>query len=48
VRFNAVRYVLHNLPYTNKSLEQVGKLDPLIVGRTHVVYERGEKPQALM
>jgi len=47
-RLNAMRYVLHKLPYANKALEQIGKLDPLIVGRAHVVYERGEKPQALM
>ena len=47
-RLNALRYVLHKLPYTGKDLAQVGKLDPLIVGRAHVVYERGEKPQALM
>ncbi|MDR2990799.1 MAG: polyphosphate kinase 2 [Burkholderiaceae bacterium] len=47
-RLNAMRYVLHKLPYANKDLAQVGKLDPLIVGRAHVVYERGERPQALM
>jgi polyphosphate kinase 2 len=47
-RLNAMRYVLHKLPYANKNLDQIGKLDPLIVGRAHVVYERGEKPQALM
>ncbi len=47
-RLNAMRYVLHKLPYTGKDLQQVGKLDPLIVGRAHVVYERGERPQALM
>ncbi|PAT30766.1 polyphosphate kinase 2 [Vandammella animalimorsus] len=47
-RLNAMRYVLHKLPYTGKSLEQIGKLDPLIVGRAHVVYERGEKPSALL
>ena len=47
-RLNAMRYVLHKLPYNGKNLEQVGKLDPLIVGRAHVVYERGEQPQALM
>ena len=47
-RLNAIPYVLHKLPYTGKDLQQVGKLDPLIVGRAHVVYERGEKPQALM
>lgn len=43
-RLNAMRYVLHKLPYANKDLEQIGKLDPLIVGRAHVVYERGEMP----
>ena len=47
-RLNAMRYVLHKLPYDNKDLAQIGKLDPLIVGRAHVVYERGERPQALM
>ena len=47
-RLNAMRYVLHKLPIANKDLEQVGKLDPLIVGRAHVVYERGEKPAAIL
>jgi polyphosphate kinase 2 len=47
-RLNAMRYVLHKLPYANKDLAQVGKLDPLIVGRAHVVYERGERAQALI
>ena len=47
-RLNALRYVLHKLQYTNKDLDTVGKLDPLIVGRAHVVYERGEKSGALL
>ena len=47
-RLNALRYVLHKLPYTGRNLEKLGKLDPLIVGRAHVVYERGEKPGALL
>lgn len=47
-RLNAMRYVLHKLPYAKKDMEQVGKLDPLIVGRAHVVYERGEKPAAIL
>ena len=47
-RLNAMRYVLHKLPYSNKDLQQIGKLDPLIVGRAHVVYERGEKPGAIL
>jgi hypothetical protein len=47
-RLNAMRYVLHKLPYANKALEHIAKLDPLIVGRAHVVYERGEQPGALI
>jgi polyphosphate kinase 2 len=43
-RLNAMRYVLHKLPYGNRELDQIGKLDPLIVGRANVVYERGEDP----
>ena len=41
-RLNAMRYVLHKLPYTNKDLTAIGTLDPLLVGRAHIVYERGE------
>ncbi|MBL8442642.1 MAG: polyphosphate kinase 2, partial [Zoogloeaceae bacterium] len=41
-RLNAMRYILHKLPYDNKNLEQIGPIDPLLVGRAHVVYERGE------
>ncbi len=47
-RLNALRYVLHKMPYNKKDLGQIGKLDPLIVGRAHVVYERGEKTGALL
>ncbi len=43
-RLNAMRYVLHKLPYANKELTNVGTLDTLLVGRAHVVYERGEHP----
>ncbi|HPV31362.1 MAG TPA: polyphosphate kinase 2 [Methylotenera sp.] len=42
-RLNAMRYVLHKLPYKNKSLDAIGAVDPLLVGRAQVVYERGEK-----
>jgi len=45
-RLNALRYVLHKLPYSSKELEQIGPIDPLLVGRAHVVYERGEKHDA--
>ena len=43
-RLNAMRYVLQKLPYTNKSADNIGTLDNLLVGRAHVVYERGERP----
>ena len=42
-RLNAMRYVLHKLPYANKDTARIGNLDPLIVGRANVVYERGEQ-----
>jgi len=42
-RLNAMRYVLHKLPYKGKDLEGIGPIDPLLVGRANVVYERGEK-----
>jgi polyphosphate kinase 2 len=43
-RLNAMRYVLQKLPYTNKDATNIGELDTLLVGRAHVVYERGEQP----
>ena len=42
-RLNALRYVLHRLPYAKKDTARIGPLDSLIVGRANVVYERGEK-----
>lgn len=47
-RLNAMRYVLHKLAYTNKNLDKIGPLDPLLVGRAHVVYEKGEKDAAIL
>ena len=38
-----MRYVLQKLAYENKSLDLIGRVDPLLVGRAHVVYEHGEK-----
>ena len=43
-RLAAMRYVLHRLPYDRRDLAKIGPLDPLIVGRAHVVYEKGEFP----
>jgi polyphosphate kinase 2 len=42
-RLNAMRYILHKLPYDNKDIDAIGPMDPLLVGRAHVVYERGER-----
>jgi polyphosphate kinase 2 len=47
-RLNAMRYVLHKLPYTNKDPAHIGKLDLMIVGRAHVVYEHGERPGVIL
>jgi polyphosphate kinase len=41
-RLNALRYVLHKMPYTDKNVERIGVLDPLIVGRPTDVFEKGE------
>jgi polyphosphate kinase 2 len=43
-RLNAMRFVLHKLPYAKKDTSNIGPLDTLLVGRAHVVYERGEHP----
>ena len=42
-RLNAMRYILHRLPYANKDSDLIGPIDPLLVGRANVVYERGER-----
>lgn len=33
-RLNAMRYILHKIPYDTKNLVEIGRLDPLIVGRS--------------
>jgi polyphosphate kinase 2 len=47
-RLNAMRYVLHKLPYAGKDLQTIGQIDPLLVGRAHVVYEYGENTMPIM
>ncbi len=42
-RLNALRYVLHKLPYETKGLERIGLLDPLLVGRASVLLERNNR-----
>jgi len=41
-RLNAMRYVLHSLPYKDKDAGRIGLVDDLIVGRANVIHERGE------
>ena len=41
-RLNAMRYILHSLPYTGKSVERIGSVDDLLVGRANIIHERGE------
>ncbi len=41
-RLNAMRYVLHALPYAGKDPKRIGAVDDLLVGRANVVHERGE------
>ena len=45
-RLNALRYVLTRLPYTQREPALIGRVDPLIVGRAHAIYERGEPHSA--
>jgi hypothetical protein len=49
-RLNAMRYLLHRLPYTNKdsASASVRAIDALRVGRAHVVYEKGERPGSVL
>jgi len=46
-RLNALRYILHRLNYAKKDADRIGPLDPMIVGRAQVVYERGEKQEGI-
>ncbi|WP_374284834.1 polyphosphate kinase 2 [Novosphingobium sp.] len=41
-RINAMRYVLHSLPYQDKDVKRIGLVDDLIVGRANIIHERGE------
>lgn len=42
-RINALRYVLHTMPYTDKDLGGLGPVDPLIVGSAAAVFEQAER-----
>ncbi|MEZ5738077.1 MAG: polyphosphate kinase 2 [Burkholderiaceae bacterium] len=41
-RLNAMRYLLHKMPYSGKDLARIGPVDPLLVGRANLVHEKGE------
>ncbi|MEZ5823111.1 MAG: polyphosphate kinase 2 [Bradyrhizobium sp.] len=41
-RLNAMRYVLHSMPYKGKDLKRIGLVDDLLVGRANVIHEREE------
>jgi polyphosphate kinase 2 len=45
-RLNALRFLLHSFPYEGKDAGRIGVADPLLVGRAHIVFERGEKAGA--
>ncbi|MDP1647641.1 MAG: polyphosphate kinase 2 [Rubrivivax sp.] len=42
-RLNAIRYLLHRLPYTEKDAQSIGKVDTLIVGRAALVAGQAEE-----
>jgi polyphosphate kinase 2 len=42
-RLNAMRYLLHRLPYTNKDVGVIGAVDPLLVGRAALIAGRAEE-----
>jgi polyphosphate kinase 2 len=42
-RLNAMRYLLHRLPYQNKDATVIGTVDPLLVGRAALVGGRAEE-----
>ena len=41
-RLNAMRYTLHHIPYSNRDLQRVGNVDPLIVGRANILHDAEE------
>ena len=42
-RLNAMRYILHKMPYEDKNQDRIGPIDPLLVGRASAVHEINEK-----
>ena len=42
-RLNAMRYLLHRMPYTNKDATVIGAVDPLLVGRASLIAGQAEE-----
>jgi len=42
-RLNALRYLLHRMPYANKDAASIGSVDTLLVGRASLVSGRSEE-----
>jgi len=45
-RLNAIKYILHDIPYERKDTDVVTAPDPRIVGSAKAIYEHGENPHA--
>ncbi|MCC5953213.1 MAG: polyphosphate kinase 2 [Acidimicrobiia bacterium] len=43
-RLNAMRFVLHTMPFTGKDVDRIGPLDPLLVGRPSDLLDLGLEP----
>jgi polyphosphate kinase 2 len=41
-RLNAMRYVLHAMPYKGKDVDRIRDVDNLLVGRINIIHERDE------
>jgi len=42
-RLNAMRYVLHSMPYAGKDPKRIGPIVDLLVGRANFIHEREEQ-----
>ena len=45
-RLNAMRFILNQLPYTDRNLEAVGSVDPLLVGPPGTIHASDQKKRA--
>src|SRR5271168_495897 len=46
-RLNAIKHILHTIPYAGKDTDIVTAPDPLIIGSAKSIYEHGEKAHSL-